>query len=110
MPIMHIVLFEFKPNSHHAQVEDACQRMVALQHKCRHPTTNELYVKGHGGGRDTSPEGHQGAFTHGFISEFQNEEDRKYYLEKDPAHLEFVASLDGLVQNVRVVDFEPGKF
>jgi hypothetical protein len=31
-------------------------------------------------------------------------------LEKDPAHLEFVASLDGIVQNVRVVDFEPGVF
>lgn len=52
----------------------------------------------------------QGAFSHGFVSEFQNEEDRKYYLEKDPAHLEFVKSLDGIIQNVRVVDFEPGKF
>lgn len=31
-------------------------------------------------------------------------------LEKDPAHLEFVASLDGIIQNVRVVDFEPGVF
>ncbi len=44
------------------------------------------------------------------MSEFQSEEDRKYYLEKDPAHLEFVASLGGLVENVRVVDFEPGKY
>lgn len=52
----------------------------------------------------------QGGFTHGFVSEFQNEEDRKYYLEKDPAHLEFVASLKDVIQNVRVVDFEPGKF
>lgn len=31
-------------------------------------------------------------------------------LEKDPAHLEFVASLDGVIQNVRVVDYEPGVF
>lgn len=44
------------------------------------------------------------------MSEFQSEEDRKYYLEKDPAHLEFVKSLDGVMENVRVVDFEPGKF
>lgn len=44
------------------------------------------------------------------MSEFQSAEDRKYYLEKDPAHLEFVASLEGVVQNVRVVDFEPGNF
>lgn len=52
----------------------------------------------------------QGAFSHGFVSEFDNEEDRKYYLEKDPVHLEFVASLKDVVQNVRVVDFVPGTF
>jgi hypothetical protein len=34
----------------------------------------------------------------------------QHSLEKDPAHLEFVASLDGIIQNVRVVDFEPGVF
>lgn len=31
-------------------------------------------------------------------------------LEEDPAHLEFVASLEGLVENARVVDFVPGVF
>ena len=41
------------------------------------------------------------------MSEFRNEEDRQYYLEKDPAHLEFVASLEGMIENVRVLDFEP---
>lgn len=44
------------------------------------------------------------------MSQFESEEDRRYYLEKDPAHLEFVRSLEGLVRNVRVVDFEPGVF
>ncbi|KAK5111992.1 hypothetical protein LTR62_004526 [Meristemomyces frigidus] len=110
MPIVHIVLFEFSARTEHAKVVDACERMLALSEKCIHPTTNKPYVKSHGGGRDTSPEGNQGAFTHGFVSEFENEEDRKYYLEKDPAHLEIVASLKEIVQNVRVVDFEPGKF
>ncbi len=52
----------------------------------------------------------QGAFTHGFVFEFESEEDRKYYLEKDPAHLEFGRSLEGLIENVRVVDFVPGVF
>ncbi|KAJ9623405.1 hypothetical protein H2203_005664 [Taxawa tesnikishii (nom. ined.)] len=73
MPIVHIVLFEFKPTIGHEAVAD-------------------------------------GGFTHGFVSEFETEEDRQYYLEKDPAHLEFVASLKDIVQNVRVVDFEPGVF
>lgn len=33
--------------------------MLALPEKCLHPQSNEPYVKGHGGGRDTSPEGLQ---------------------------------------------------
>jgi hypothetical protein len=36
--------------------------------------------------------------------------DDQHSLEKDPAHLEFVASLEGVIQNARVVDFEPGVF
>ncbi|KAI6868207.1 hypothetical protein KC318_g18629 [Hortaea werneckii] len=110
MPIIHIILFEFSPTVTPAQVEDVCKRMLALKDTCIHPTTQKPYVKSYGGGRDNSPEGHQGGFSHGFVSEFQSEEDRKYYLEQDPAHLEFVASLKGIVGNVRVVDFEPGKF
>jgi len=48
--------------------------------------------------------------THGFVMEFDNEEDRTYYLEKDPAHLGFVKSIGGLVTNVTVVDYVPGVF
>jgi hypothetical protein len=42
------------------------------------------------------------------VSEFRNTEDRQYYLEKDPAHLDFVESLKGVIEAVRVLDFEPG--
>lgn len=79
MPIIHIVLFEFKPTVTHAQVEDVilptlrheptsttrltrpqvCQRMLALSSKCVHPTSQKPYVTSYGGGRDTSPEGLQ---------------------------------------------------
>jgi len=52
----------------------------------------------------------QGGFSHGFVSYFENEEDRKYYLEQDPVHLAFMKSLQGILQNVRVVDFTPGVF
>jgi hypothetical protein len=37
-------------------------------------------------------------------------EDREYYLKEDPAHLAFVKSLEGIIQNVRVVDYTPGEF
>ncbi|KAK5136054.1 hypothetical protein LTR08_004308 [Meristemomyces frigidus] len=110
MPILHIVLFEFKPTTTHAQVEEACKNMMALPEICTHPTTKARYVKTHGGGRDTSPEGLQGAFTHAFIHEFASEADRAYYLEQDPAHLAFGRSLAGIIENMRVLDFEPGKF
>jgi hypothetical protein len=52
----------------------------------------------------------QGGFTHGFVSHFANEEDRRYYLEEDPAHLAFVKSLDGIIEHVRVVDYTPGVY
>lgn len=44
------------------------------------------------------------------MEEFENEEDRKYYLEKDPAHLAFVASVGAVVKKAQVVDFTPGVF
>lgn len=40
--------------------------------------------------------------------EFASEEDRRFYVEEDPAHRAFVESLDGLVGGIGVVDFEPG--
>jgi Stress responsive A/B Barrel Domain len=48
--------------------------------------------------------------THVFVSEFENEEDRKYYLEQDPAHLSFVKSIGNIVARAHVVDFVPGEF
>jgi len=110
MTIMHIVLFEFKPTVELSIIKDVCARMLALKSQCLHPKTEQPYIVSTVGGRDNSPEGHQGGFSHGFVTHFDNEEDRSYYLNKDPAHLGFVKSLDGIIQNVRVVDFEPGVY
>ena len=52
----------------------------------------------------------QGGLSHGFVFEFESEEDRDYYLHKDPAHLEFVASLKDIIESARVFDFEPGVY
>ncbi len=52
----------------------------------------------------------KGGFTHGFVMEFENVEDLRFYVEKDPAHLEFIRSMDGLVKEARVVDFEGSVF
>lgn len=53
---------------------------------------------------------HQSGISHAFISEFENEEDRKYYLHKDPAHLDFIKSVAGIVAKGQVIDFTPGAF
>lgn len=56
------------------------------------------------------PKHPQQGITHAFVSEFASEDDRQYYLDKDPAHLDFVKSLAGVVAKVHVVDFSPGVF
>ncbi|PSN63533.1 dabb-domain-containing protein [Corynespora cassiicola Philippines] len=109
MAIVHIVLFEWKPTVTQEQVEQACNRMLAFRETCLHPTTKKPYLKSCSGGRNNSPEGHAGGYTHGFVVEFEAEEDRDYYLTKDPEHLGFVKSAGELIQNVKVLDFEPGK-
>lgn len=53
---------------------------------------------------------HQDPLTHGFIVEFETESDREYYLNKDPAHLGFVEFVGTIVEHIKVLDFEPGKF
>lgn len=111
MTIVHIVLFEFKPTVGHQVVQDVCERMLALRQNCIHPTTKQPYILESTGGRDHSPEGHQvGGFSHGFVSHFATEEDRRYYLEEDPAHQAFVKSLEGIIEHVRVVDYTPGVY
>ncbi|KAI0409126.1 stress responsive A/B barrel domain-containing protein [Xylaria palmicola] len=110
MAIYHIVMFRFKALLPQQEVKAACDAMLALGEKCLHPTTNAPYVKTLGGGKDNSPESLQNGFTHCFVSKFENEEDRQYYLENDPAHRQFVTDVKEKIDKVQVVDFTPGAF
>lgn len=110
MAIIHIVLFQFKPELGASTVDDACQRMLALKTKCVRPDTGKSYIKSLEGGKNNSPEGRAFGLTHGFVVVFENEEDRQYYVDKDPAHLEYVQSLAGVATDVRVLDYTPGVF
>lgn len=51
----------------------------------------------------------QDPYTHGFVVEFESEEDRDYYVYKDPAHQDFVKFAGGVANGVKVVDYVPGK-
>ncbi|KAH7122322.1 hypothetical protein B0J11DRAFT_335725 [Dendryphion nanum] len=110
MTIVHIVLFEFKSSAPAEKVVEAVQSMLDLREKCIHPTTQRPYIKSFEGGKNNSPEGHAGGLTHGFVVEFNNEEDRDYYINNDPAHRSFINFVGGILEKVRVLDFAPGKF
>ncbi|KAI1385368.1 dabb-domain-containing protein [Hypoxylon trugodes] len=110
MAIFHIILLKFKDLVTPEEAKAACERMLALGNNCIHPTTQKPYVKVIGGGKDNSPGGRQNGMTHAFITQFDNEEDRKYYAEKDPAHFEYIASVKDLLEKIQVVDFTPDVF
>ena len=42
--------------------------------------------------------------------EFENEEDRDYYVKKDPAHLSFIKSGAGNIEEARIIDYSPGVY
>ncbi|KAF5875344.1 uncharacterized protein Bfra_003798 [Botrytis fragariae] len=111
MVLVHIVLFEFKPSTHKDQIDELCKHMLSLSSLCIHPESHKPYILESSGGRDNSPEGHQvGGFSHGFVFHFASTADRDYYVNEDPAHREFGQKAAGILQNVRVVDYEMGAF
>lgn len=74
MTIIHIVLFEWKSSATPEKIEEvclvlkswyhtitnaiqACNRMLALNDKCIHPTSQKPYIKSFSGGKNNSPEG-----------------------------------------------------
>ena len=49
-------------------------------------------------------------FTHAFVLEFENEEDRDFYVREDEVHLAFVASMKDFVDGAQILDYTPGKY
>ncbi|KAI0880472.1 dabb-domain-containing protein [Annulohypoxylon maeteangense] len=110
MTVYHIVQFQFKALVPPDEDKAACQRVLDLETNCLHPASQKPYVKVLGGGKDNSLEGQQHGMTHAFILQFENEDDRRYHVEKDPAQLEFAASIRDILEEVQVIDFTPGVF
>ena len=52
----------------------------------------------------------QAGFTHAFVMEFANEEDRDYYAAEDQAHLEFKKSVRPMLERVENLDYTPGVY
>lgn len=103
-------MFEFKSTTEPSTIQDACNRMVDLRNQCIHPTSKKPYITTSSGGRQNSPETNKAPYSYAFVLEFASEEDRQYYVDEDPAHLEFKQSLKGMVQRVGVMDYTPGEY
>ncbi|KAI1207847.1 dabb-domain-containing protein [Annulohypoxylon truncatum] len=110
MAIYRILLLKFKALVPPDEDKAACQRILDFETNCIHPTSQKPYVKVLGGGKDNSLEGRQDGMTHAFILQFENDEDRKYHVEKDAAQLEFAASSRDIIEKAQVIDFAPGVF
>ncbi|EED18979.1 conserved hypothetical protein [Talaromyces stipitatus ATCC 10500] len=108
MGIIHIVMIEFKAEVTTEQIEDVYSRHLALKDLCVRSDSKKPYITNQMAGKDISVENLSGGFTHIFIEEFDNIEDRNYYLKEDSAHAEFGKVVENLVKSAQVNDFIPG--
>ncbi|KAI1819932.1 stress responsive A/B barrel domain-containing protein [Xylaria intraflava] len=110
MAIYHTVMITFKALVPQNEINAACQGLLSLSEKCKHPTTGEPYLKVLGVGKENSIEGLQGEVTHVMVVKFENKKDREYYTHSDPAHLALIPTITPNVRKLQVVDFTPGEF
>ncbi|THX94111.1 hypothetical protein D6D08_01780 [Aureobasidium pullulans] len=59
-------------------------------------------------GKNRSWEPFNKGFTHGFVLEFENQDDLNYYLTKEPVHIAFSKSAGPLIEDSCVIDIKDG--
>ncbi|KAI0013366.1 stress responsive A/B barrel domain-containing protein [Xylariaceae sp. FL0662B] len=105
MPVNHIVLFQFKADASPQAVAQTCASILALKETCLHPQTQKPYIKSLTGGRDNSKEGRQNGIQWAFVVEFDNLDDRDFYVSTDKAHADFKAGARPIIEKSIVVDY-----
>lgn len=105
MPVNHLVLFQFKDEATTESVENAYAGMLGLKDACVRDGTQTPYIKSLTGGRDNSPEGLQNGIQYAFVVEFENVEDRDFYVHQDKAHKAFIAKAGPSIAKAIVVDY-----
>ena len=97
--IQHIVCFKFKEDADQKQVSQVGNAFAALKNKI--PGIEQVEW-----GENNSDEGLNKGFTHCFLVTFYNKKARDAYLPH-PEHKAFVASLQNILADAFVIDFEP---
>ncbi len=95
--LRHVVLFQFKPTSSEAEVQQVVDAFRALPSKISEIADFEY-------GTNNSPEGLDGGLTHCFLVSFGSEADRDAYLPH-PEHQKFVSLLKPHLEKATVVDY-----
>ncbi|KAG9239655.1 hypothetical protein BJ875DRAFT_365186 [Amylocarpus encephaloides] len=87
-----------------------CKRMLELElkDKAAGQWSKEPYIRRIVGGRDDSRVDLQKGMTYAFVLEFESEADRAYCLEGDPVVRAFRESVEDLVGEIQVLEFQPG--
>ncbi|KAF2204255.1 hypothetical protein GQ43DRAFT_365022 [Delitschia confertaspora ATCC 74209] len=108
--VTHVVLFQFKNGVNPTGIKSINAQMLALKKTCKHPVTGKQYIKYISGGLDNSKEGLQNGMTHAFVLQFENTEDRDYYVDEDPAHAAFKKQAAAILEKSQVIDFKDNVF
>lgn len=95
--LRHVVMFKFKEDADPAAVTKIENAFAALP-------TQISEIKDYEWGVNNSPEGLNKGLTHCFFVTFHSEEGRAAYLPH-PAHEAFVKLLDGVLDDVTVLDY-----
>lgn len=95
--LRHVVMFKFKEDADPAAVTKIEKAFAELPSQISE-------IKDYEWGVNNSPEGLNKGLTHCFFVTFHSEEGRAAYLPH-PAHKAFVALLDGVLDDVTVLDY-----
>lgn len=95
--LRHVVCFKFKESATPAQIKAVEESFAALEEKIPEILAFEF-------GTNNSPEGLDKGFTHCFLLTFKTASARDIYLPH-PDHKAFAAGLDGLIDDVFVIDY-----
>ncbi|KAG8997741.1 hypothetical protein FRB94_014036 [Tulasnella sp. JGI-2019a] len=86
---IHIVSFKYTSTTSESAKMTVAQAFLALKTECISRSTGRPYIVSLQGGRNNSREGFDKGLEHVYVLEFATEDDRLYYLDKDPAHDKF---------------------
>ncbi|MCJ1231595.1 hypothetical protein MMC12_008273 [Toensbergia leucococca] len=106
--ITHIVLFKYHPSITWTDLAAHFDVFLKLREQCVKPDSRKPYMKSMKTGVNIGWENLGKGMTHGFVLEFESQEDLDYYLTEDPVHLEFSRNAAPLVIDSVVVDIKDG--